>query len=184
MLSNVFNYVAGAASIISLIVALTPYFPEYKRYIRYATVFFFGTLAGSLFATASSQAVVFQFEGSLIQAMLLVGAIISLSIVIVIIIGVALGGEAHDYHKVSGGAAALLFLATLSLYAITNIPTIEPRYRDTEEHLALARYHKQSNNISRALPYYCEAMKSVRYTQKETEIAREVDALCARPNSN
>src|SRR5947209_3873840 len=109
MLSNVFNYVAGAASIISLVIALTPYFPEHKVFIRYATVFFFGTLAGSLFASASSQAIVLQFEGSLIQAMLVVAAIISLSIVVVIILGIALGGEVHQHHQVSGAAAAILF---------------------------------------------------------------------------
>jgi hypothetical protein len=180
MLSNVFNYVAGAASIISLVVALTPYFPAYKSYIRYMTVFFFGTLVGSLFATASSQAIVFQFEGSLIQVVLVVAAIIALSIVIVIILGVALGGVVKEYHKVSGGAAAVLFFAMLLLYGVSNLPSIEPRLRDTDENLAIARYQKQLGSISRALPYYCDALKSVRYTAKEKEIAQEVDAICSK----
>lgn len=183
MFSNVFNYVAGAASIISLVIALTPYFPEYKGFIRYATVFFFGTLAGSLFATASSHTIVFQFEGTLIQMVLLITAIISLTIVVAVILSIALGGQVEDYHGTAAGAAATLFVAMILLYGITNLPAlpIGARQRDADESLALARYHRQSNNLSQAMQYYCDAMKSVKSQPRAKEVADEVNALCAKP---
>jgi hypothetical protein len=183
MLSNTFNYVAGAASIISLIIALTPYFPEYKGYIRYAAVFFIGTLAGSLFASASSQAIVFQFEGSVTQMMLLISAMISLAIVIVVILGVVLGGEVKESHKLAGGSAAALFFAMMVLYAATNFDTFvkSSRPRDISESLALARYYKQSGKMSRAMPFYCEALQAAMYLPNQMEIEQEANAICSSP---
>ena len=73
MLNNAFNYASGIASIISLILALSPFFPAYKALIRYALVLFLGMLIGGLFATASAQTIVLQFEGSITQVLLLGG---------------------------------------------------------------------------------------------------------------
>jgi hypothetical protein len=179
MLGNVFNYVAGAASIISLIVTLTPYFPEYKNHFRYAAVFFIGTLLGSIFASVSSQAIVFQFEGSMTQMMLLVTAMISLVIVIVVILSVALGGETKDSHRMAAGSAAALFFSMIMIYGITNLPTYtNNRTRDISESLAIARYYKQSGSISRAVPYYCAALEAAKYQTGLSEIEKEVDAIC------
>lgn len=180
MLSNVFNYVAGAASIISLVIALTPFFPEYKRYIRYAAVFFIGTLVGSLFSSASSQAIVIQFQGSVLQTALLIAVMIGLAIVIVIILAIALGGEVEEYHKAAAGGATVLSLAALCLYGITTLPDLTKNQgqRDIDESLGLARYNKQSGSLSRAMQYYCDAMRAAQYQPREREIVKEANEIC------
>jgi glucan phosphoethanolaminetransferase (alkaline phosphatase superfamily) len=169
VLSNAFNYVAGVASIISLILALTPFFPTYKTHIRYAAVFFIGVLLGSLFATASAQTIVFQFEGSVTQVMLLAAAIASLIIVLVIIVAVALSGEVKPSHSGAGASAAALFILMMVMYGISNwrAPTrpseIAYTARDTDEFLALARYYREQGNKNMAFEYFGKAFNSAPY---------------------
>jgi hypothetical protein len=90
--------------------------------------------------------------------MLLIASIISLAIVIIIILGVALGGKNKESHKLSGRSAAGLFLATMLMYGVvTYVPIIFQSFGagDLNENLALARYYKQSGSTSRAMQYYC-----------------------------
>lgn len=180
MLSNTFNYITGVASIISFVIALTPYFPKYKEYIRYLTVFFFGTLLGSLFASASSQAVLVQFEGSVVQAMLIAAAGISLVILIVIILSVALGGKVKESHAVAGSSAAALFIFMMIFYGISFLPgpSVSAR-KNLDESLGLARYHRQTKNLTSAMNYYCEAMRSAQFTTEQKKVELEVQQFCS-----
>jgi hypothetical protein len=93
MLNNAFNYVAAIASIVSLALAFTPYFPRHKKYIRFAAIFFAGMLVGSVCASLSAQTTtVFQFQLGITQILLLGAAIIVAAIVIVVILWLAFGG--------------------------------------------------------------------------------------------
>ena len=180
MLGNLFNYAAGAASIISLVIALTPYFPEYKIYFRYSMVFFFGALLGSLFASMSSQAIVIPFAGSVLQITLLIAAMISLAIIVAIILGIALGGEATEALKLAAGSAGGLFCVMIGLYAVTNLASMGyGGQRDVDESRALARYYKALGPVSRSMQYYCDAMRAAMYGRRQREVTQEADAICS-----
>src|SRR2546430_2439963 len=117
MISNLFNYISGALSIVSFVITLTPFFPQYKEHVRFATVFFLGTLIGSLFASAQGQTLVLQFEGSIVQALLLAGAITCAVICIGVVLAIALGGISSESHSSAGGAAFGLFIVFMIMYS-------------------------------------------------------------------
>ena len=185
MLSNLFNYVTGALSIISFVITVTPFFPAYKPAVRFATVFFIGTLVGSLFASAQSQPIIFQFEGSLVQALLLGAAVVCAVIVIVLVLAMAMGEKVKENHASAAGSAFGLFVVFISMYAIANYnshPTStskEIRYtaRDADEFLSLARYYKGQSNTNLALEYYAKALEATYRDEPKANIRREMDSL-------
>jgi hypothetical protein len=91
--NNAFNYVAAIASIVSLALAFTPYFPRHRKYIRFAAIFFAGMLVGSVCASLFAQTtIVFQLQLGMTQILLLGAAIVVAVIVIVVILWLAIGG--------------------------------------------------------------------------------------------
>jgi len=180
LLNNAFNYIAGIASIVSLILTLTPYFPTYKNHFRFAMVFFLGLLIGSLFATASTQTVVLQFEGTLTQTLLLGGAVASAVIALVVVTSIALGGELKDSHSAAGWSSAGLFLLFMVIYGISswaNVPkaSVLPNYsaRSVDELLTLARFYNQQGNKNLALEYFDKALEVTYREEVKQRIIQE-----------
>jgi|GEM_PF-3398343 len=93
MLNNPFNYVAGIAAIISLVLAFTPYlFSQYKTYIRFAAIFFVGMLVGSVCASLAAPTVVVQLQLGIVHILLLGAAAVAVGLVIIVIFWVATAG--------------------------------------------------------------------------------------------
>lgn len=145
MLANAFNYVAGLASIVSLILALGPFFEKYRQHFRYATIFCVGVLMGSVFASVSASTIVIQFEGSITQMLLLGGAATAATILLSVIVGIALGGEVKEFHGTAGLSAAGVFFMMMVMYGVAHLGSgsSSPSYRgrDVDELLSLARYY-------------------------------------------
>ena len=189
VLSSLFNYVTGALSIISFIISVTPFFPQYKAAVRFATVFFLGTLVGSLFASAQSQPIVFQFEGSLVQAMLLGAAVICGAMTIILVLAISMSDKKLDNQSSGAGASFGLFIVFMAMYSIAayNAPVagkVETRTplsaRGADEFLSLARYYRDQGNVNLALEYYAKALDVTYRDEQKANVQREMNAVLDR----
>ncbi len=85
---NAFNYAAGCALVILLVLSFTPYFPRYKGRIRYAAVFLLGTIVGTAYASVFGPPTVYQLHFGL-SPMLLLGAALIAVLILALVLWIA-----------------------------------------------------------------------------------------------
>ena len=59
---STFNYAAGCAAVILLVLSFAPWFSRYRIHIRYAAVFLLGALVGSVYASVVAPPTVYQLH--------------------------------------------------------------------------------------------------------------------------
>lgn len=87
---SAFNYSVGCASIILLVLSVTPFFARYKIYIRYAAVFVLGVLVGSVYASVVATPTVYQLYFGF-SPMLVLGAALLAVIILALVLWIAAG---------------------------------------------------------------------------------------------
>jgi hypothetical protein len=87
---SAFNYSVGCATIILLMLSVSPYFPRYKTHIRYAAVFLLGALVGSVYASVFAPPTVYQLHFGF-SPMLVLGAALLAVIILALVLWLVSG---------------------------------------------------------------------------------------------
>lgn len=161
-MGNVLEYVLAAATILSFLLALVPYFEKYKPQIKFAFVFISGMLVGSIVARAAASQVSITFEGSAFQAMLLVMMAVAGIIILVTLLSFSLSNKdsvSENNPKIISGFGSFGLFIVLAFISGLSSCSIQTNRLDSGEYLTLAKYYESSGDISRSLEYYQKLLR-------------------------